>query len=98
MSLELGGKITIECEKTKYSSELEFKLKVSNFLVLVQLTASYKLSSELISLLPFLISLSLAAHVMLTRFLERSVWERICWPRWKDTGYEYKLQIHFHTQ
>lgn len=30
MSLELGGKITIECEKTKYSSELEFKLKVPN--------------------------------------------------------------------
>ncbi|XP_053337856.1 oxysterol-binding protein-related protein 5 [Clarias gariepinus] len=27
MSLELGGKITIECEKTKYSAELEFKLK-----------------------------------------------------------------------
>ncbi|XP_017341249.1 oxysterol-binding protein-related protein 5 isoform X1 [Ictalurus punctatus] len=27
MSLELGGKITIECEKTNYSSELEFKLK-----------------------------------------------------------------------
>ncbi|MCJ8735807.1 hypothetical protein PDJAM_G00251690 [Pangasius djambal] len=27
MTLELGGKITIECEKTKYSAELEFKLK-----------------------------------------------------------------------
>ncbi|XP_060771046.1 oxysterol-binding protein-related protein 5 isoform X1 [Neoarius graeffei] len=27
MTLELGGKITIECEKTKYTSELEFKLK-----------------------------------------------------------------------
>lgn len=30
MSLELGGKITIECEKTKFSSELDFKLKVTN--------------------------------------------------------------------
>lgn len=28
MTLELGGKITIECEKTKYVAELEFKLKV----------------------------------------------------------------------
>ncbi|XP_061078388.1 oxysterol-binding protein-related protein 5-like isoform X2 [Conger conger] len=27
MSLELGGKITIDCEKTKYVAELEFKLK-----------------------------------------------------------------------
>uniref|UniRef100_A0A8C5GCQ1 Oxysterol-binding protein n=1 Tax=Gouania willdenowi TaxID=441366 RepID=A0A8C5GCQ1_GOUWI len=27
MTLELGGKITIECEKTKYLTELEFKLK-----------------------------------------------------------------------
>ncbi|KAJ8271456.1 hypothetical protein COCON_G00103150 [Conger conger] len=27
MTLELGGKITIECEKTKYFAELEFKLK-----------------------------------------------------------------------
>lgn len=29
MTLELGGKVTIECEKTKCSSELEFKLKVA---------------------------------------------------------------------
>lgn len=28
MTLELGGKVTIECEKTRCSSELEFKLKV----------------------------------------------------------------------
>ncbi|XP_064169870.1 oxysterol-binding protein-related protein 5-like [Anguilla rostrata] len=27
MSLELGGKVTIDCEKTKYVAELEFKLK-----------------------------------------------------------------------
>ncbi|KAG9352430.1 hypothetical protein JZ751_020844 [Albula glossodonta] len=27
MTLELGGKITIDCEKTKYFTELEFKLK-----------------------------------------------------------------------
>uniref|UniRef100_A0AAR2L5F4 Oxysterol-binding protein n=1 Tax=Pygocentrus nattereri TaxID=42514 RepID=A0AAR2L5F4_PYGNA len=27
MTLELGGKVTIECEKTKYFAELEFKLK-----------------------------------------------------------------------
>ncbi|XP_062318696.1 oxysterol-binding protein-related protein 5 isoform X2 [Osmerus eperlanus] len=27
MSLELGGKITIECEQTRYAAELEFKLK-----------------------------------------------------------------------
>lgn len=30
MTLELGGKVTIECEKTKCSSELEFKLKVAS--------------------------------------------------------------------
>lgn len=28
MTLELGGKVTIECEKTKCFLELEFKLKV----------------------------------------------------------------------
>lgn len=28
MTLELGGKVTIECEKTKCVAELEFKLKV----------------------------------------------------------------------
>lgn len=28
MTLELGGKITIECEKTQCYTELEFKLKV----------------------------------------------------------------------
>ncbi|MGH0122819.1 UNVERIFIED_CONTAM: hypothetical protein FKN15_003306 [Acipenser sinensis] len=27
MTMELGGKVTIECEKTKYTAELEFKLK-----------------------------------------------------------------------
>ena len=26
--MELGGKVTIECEKTGYRVELEFKLKV----------------------------------------------------------------------
>lgn len=29
MTLELGGKITIECEKTQCYTELEYKLKVS---------------------------------------------------------------------
>lgn len=29
MTLELGGKVTIECEKTKCFTELEFKLKVA---------------------------------------------------------------------
>lgn len=28
MTLELGGQITITCEKTGYSAQLEFKLKV----------------------------------------------------------------------
>ncbi|XP_063802399.1 oxysterol-binding protein-related protein 5 isoform X2 [Pseudophryne corroboree] len=27
MTMELGGKVTIECEKTQYTTELEFKLK-----------------------------------------------------------------------
>lgn len=27
LSMELGGKVTIECEKTGYSTEIEFKLK-----------------------------------------------------------------------
>lgn len=31
MTLELGGKVTIECEKTKCFTELEFKLKVYFF-------------------------------------------------------------------
>lgn len=29
LSMELGGKVTIECEKTGYCTEIEFKLKVS---------------------------------------------------------------------
>lgn len=29
LSMELGGKVSIECEKTGYSTELEFKLKVT---------------------------------------------------------------------
>lgn len=29
LSMELGGKVSIECEKTGYSTEIEFKLKVS---------------------------------------------------------------------
>lgn len=28
LSMELGGKVTIDCEKTGYSTEIEFKLKV----------------------------------------------------------------------
>ena len=28
LSMELGGKVTIECEKTGYTTDLEFKLKV----------------------------------------------------------------------
>jgi hypothetical protein len=27
MTMELGGKVTIECEKTGYHTELEFKLR-----------------------------------------------------------------------
>ena len=28
LTMELGGKVTIECEKTGYKTDLEFKLKV----------------------------------------------------------------------
>ena len=28
LTMELGGKITIECEKTGYKTEVEYKLKV----------------------------------------------------------------------
>lgn len=28
MTMELGGKVTIDCEKTNHRAELEFKLKV----------------------------------------------------------------------
>jgi len=30
LSMELGGKVNITCEKTGYHTELEFKLKVTN--------------------------------------------------------------------
>lgn len=30
LTMELGGKVAIECEKTGYKTELEFKLKVGN--------------------------------------------------------------------
>lgn len=29
MTMELGGRVTIECEKTSFQAELEFKLKVA---------------------------------------------------------------------
>ncbi len=29
MTVELGGKVTIECTKTGYSTEIEFKLRVN---------------------------------------------------------------------
>lgn len=29
LTMELGGKVTVECEKTGYRTELEFKLRVS---------------------------------------------------------------------
>ena len=29
LTMELGGKVSIECGKTGYSTELEFKLRVS---------------------------------------------------------------------
>jgi hypothetical protein len=28
LAMELGGKVTIVCEKTRYSADIEFKLKV----------------------------------------------------------------------
>ena len=31
MTMELGGKVYIECSKTGYSAELEFKLRVCKF-------------------------------------------------------------------
>ena len=40
MTVELGGKVTVECTKTGYSTEIEFKLRVrQSFLVI--LTSSY---------------------------------------------------------
>lgn len=32
--MELGGKVTIDCEKTNHRAELEFKLKVRDAVVL----------------------------------------------------------------
>lgn len=31
LTMELGGKVAIECEKTGYKTEIEFKLKVIMF-------------------------------------------------------------------
>jgi hypothetical protein len=31
LTMELGGKVTIVCEKTRYSADIEFKLKVGIF-------------------------------------------------------------------
>ena len=33
MTMELGGKVYIECSKTGYSAELEFKLRVRNYMI-----------------------------------------------------------------
>ena len=33
MTMELGGKVYIECSKTGYSAELEFKLRVRNYII-----------------------------------------------------------------
>lgn len=29
LTMEMGGKVTVDCEKTGYRAEIEFKLKVS---------------------------------------------------------------------
>jgi hypothetical protein len=31
LTMELGGKVTIVCEKTRYSADIEFKLKVRSY-------------------------------------------------------------------
>lgn len=48
MTLELGGKVTIECEKTKCFTELEFKLKVQVNVCKLTLT-SFDLFSSIIT-------------------------------------------------
>lgn len=51
MTLELGGQITIACEKTGYSAQLEFRLKVQLcFVVETKATAfvMYHLCSYLV--------------------------------------------------
>ena len=37
LTMELGGKVSIECEKTGYRVELEFKLKVSKTIQIILL-------------------------------------------------------------
>lgn len=52
MTLELGGQITIACEKTGYSAQLEFRLKVQLcFVVEIKATAfvRYHLCSYLVA-------------------------------------------------
>jgi hypothetical protein len=34
LTMEYGGTVKIECEKTGYHTEIEFKLKVNNILIL----------------------------------------------------------------
>lgn len=41
MTLELGGQITVACEKTGYSAQLEFKLKV-RLRIIVEIKATTK--------------------------------------------------------
>lgn len=45
MTLELGGKVTIECEKTKCFTELEFKLKVRFFSYIFIHTLHYAITA-----------------------------------------------------
>jgi len=52
LSMELGGKVNIICEKTGYHTELEFKLKVTNSIfcficIIIRLKSRFSLKAIL---------------------------------------------------
>ena len=46
LTMELGGKVTIECSKTGYTTEMDFKLRVSIY-TLLQIGQKSKLFKKL---------------------------------------------------
>lgn len=91
MTLELGGKVTIECEKTKCFSELEFKLKVRlhwNSQHLLLYWGKTAVLAQVLHHLWSLCSLSLEAPALSIRSVGRFQLERSLWRPLMGTGWE----------
>lgn len=72
MTLELGGQITIACEKTGYSAQLEFRLKVQLCFVVEIKAAAF----DMYHLCSYLV-VQVASVLRLCLFLNDKIWKYV---------------------